>query len=43
MSIRTAAEGAIEKPYLTIELCGTMEKIRFTERHVLELQALLKI
>ena len=42
MSIRTAAEGAIEKPYLTIELCGRREQIRFTESHLLELQGLLR-
>ena len=36
------AEGGMEEPFLQVRLCGDDVKIRFTERHMLDLQVLCK-
>jgi hypothetical protein len=43
LEFRTRQEGGLSDPNIRIELCGEEVRIRFNERHILELQELLKV
>jgi hypothetical protein len=42
LSLRTAAEGANSEPSISFRLCGEEQHIVFSERHLIDLQELLK-
>ncbi len=42
-AFRTFLEGGVDQPSLNLQLCGDIVKIKFTERHFLDLQEIILV